>query len=398
MARKGRSVVIDPFDETQVLMDASEAEPMYSPAGDKSYYIWNGRKFPRVTKILEAAPGTGLMHYHGMMAALSAAGALVHGGLYVPKAAPNDARTDFEPDLDQIDQDDADFHELQAQLEQYVNAQAIRPLSHAEAISMACDWQNNMKAADRYRDHKGRIGSVAHYCKHDLAMGIRTQIPDVDYLMGIASSKNVVPDYVFARYEMLGKDREAVIRELAFDALPHALNVWDFIEDFRPEYEAVGLEAIVVNTKAEYAGSLDDYAWYRKSVWQEANDGKWPFDPGVNRALVLGDLKTSNKLARSARFQMAAYAKATFIGDFATCSETPIPEFDGLVAMHSVPGEGMKVSCFAKRHIDSLYEGFEGLNTWYRAISSMPRASQGRKDKAPVKGSRPSPIAIGRIA
>lgn len=380
----------DPFD---ILSDELAVQPpsLFARPSNGDDYIWNGMRLPRVTAILSAAPGQSLMHYYSKVAALAAAAALVHAGLYTPAVGASPVSGSPE-ELDEIP---TDADEIMAQLEKYVDCEPMRALSPADAIAQACNWADNMKAPDRYRDHKARIGSLAHLYKHYVALSGDMAPPTVERLAGMAEQNMVVPDDVFARFAQFGKTRDEVLLDLAHHALPHAQNVREFIEKFRPEYEAVGTEAMVGHRSVGYAGTLDDWAVYSQDRWRANMDGKWPFDPALSKARILGDLKTSNSLARTVRYQLAAYARAEFVGDFATQTEITLPEMHGVVALHSVPGEGIKLQAFSQSQVDVLFDGFAALTQWYQALRGMPRASAGRKATAPPKGHRPSPIATG---
>lgn len=407
MSRRQISVHYDPFDEDGQSMDVGQQQAQYQLAGDRPYYVWNGRKYPRVTKILDTAPGSHLINYAAKVAALCAAAPLIHSGLWTPPAKPEMAgRTPEYDAMDSMDHDEffledmpsheeANFAEIMAELEKYVDAEAMRTLTPEEAIARACNVFDNMKAPNRYRDHKGRIGSLAHYFKHEFSIGLRTEEPTIEYLTALAWSRNVVPEDVLERYASYGKDKESVLLDLAHHALPHCLNVWQFVQAFRPEYEMVGLEAVVVNTDEEYAGSLDDWAIYRQDVWREASDGKWPFDPAKKTVRLIGDLKTSNQLAKSVKFQLASYARASFVGLMADQTERALPEFDGMIAMHSRPVDGMKVVPWDQAAIDPCYAAFCNLNGYFRALTSLPRSKRGRQAKPAKKGERDCPIMVG---
>lgn len=389
--------VLDIFG-SEVNLDASANEPEYASAGDGKYYTWAGRKYPRVTSILAVAPGEHLMAYHAKVAALRAAAPLIHAGLLVPTSQPSARYLEFDA-LDEWDDvpnmDAAAALDTMAQLERYVDCEAMKMLSQEEAIAMACDWRSNMNEPFRYRDHKGRIGHVAHWAKADIAMGLRTSEPNVEYLASLTAAKMVWPEEVVQRYEDLGKTVDDMTLDLAHHALPHALNVWEFVQLYRPEYEMIGVEAVVINRDEEYAGTLDEIAIYRKDIWQDQNQGKWPFDHGVRRARLIGDLKTSNHLANSVRFQLAAYAKASFIGVMQDQTEHAMPEFDGMIALHSKPEEGMVVKTWGAHCIDPCFECFRGLNSYYRGLSNLPRSSRGRIDKPAPRGQRDCPIFVG---
>lgn len=382
--------VLDPFEDFESLDAANEPN---RPAGDDRDYIWLGQKLPRVTWYLGHCPGQHLLAYAGKTAALSAAFPLISAGLYTPGAQPPTRSLEYD-EWDDLDMDELAGNETQIQLEKYVDSFAMRPVDQDEAIRMACDWADHMRAQYRYRDHKARIGSLAHYYKHDLAMGL-TGAPTIDYLAALADQKVNWPSDVLERFARLGKSRDDCILDLAHHALPHARNVFDFVEAYKPEYEFIGLEAVVINRSCGYAGSLDELARYNRDRWRELNAGKWPFEPSLKSALLVGDLKTSNYLSNMTKFQIAAYRGAEFIALMADGTEHSVPETDGGIALHSKPDEGMRVTPYTAHLLDHAFEGFCALVEFVRCMQGMPRVSRGRKEKPAAKGDRDCPIFAG---
>lgn len=388
----------DPFDESAI---PKPSEPMFARAGDGKFYTWKGRKYLRVTHTIGMAPGQGLMSYHAKVAALTCAAWLVHGGLYTPPM-PTEAplRT---PEFDAMPngfdaedpEEDGALEALMAEIERYVDARPMLGITPERAIQGAVNWVSNMREPMRYRDHKGRIGSLAHLVRADIALGLRTSLPDVQYVAELASAKIGFDPAVLARYEALGKSKDDVILDLAFHALPHAVNFWTRHEAYRPEYEALGIESAVFSSQRDYAGSADGIGTYRKDLWQANNDGKWPFEPGLRKARVVEDDKTSNYLASSVRFQLGAYAAADFIGDYADFSEHPMPEIHGLVAWHSTPTGMSPPKAWGANCIQPFADTFLGLHDYVLGLMDLPRSSRGRKDKPQPKGQRDCPIFVG---
>ncbi len=387
--------VLDPF-EIEDSLESDSLEPLFKSAGDGRDYTWNGQRFPRVTWYLDQIASPHLMGWAGKMGALSAARPLIASGLYTPQACPGggieyDAMDSL---VDVPSQESAMDYETQAELEKYFDSEAMQIVDSHDALAMACDWRFHMKAQYRYRDHKGRIGSVGHFYKHNLALGLVTA-PTIEMLAELAYNKIAWPDDLLDRYAGYGKSKDDLSLDLAFHAMPHARNVFDFVELYRPEYEFSGLEACVISRLNLHAGTLDDWAIYDQARWREINSGRWPFDPAVRKARLIGDLKTSNLLKFEVRFQMAAYAKSDFVGLFADHTEQAMPEFDGMLALHSRPEEGMSIVPFGRHHIEPAYDAFCDLAKFVRARHNMPRVSRGRQEKTAPKGQRENPIFVG---
>lgn len=350
---------------------------MYAAAENGNCYTWAGRKYPRVTSILSVFPSDHLMAWAGKMGALSAAAPLVHAGL-------------FTPDMEST---------TMAELERYVDAEAMREISHAEAIDRACDWSDNMRAQFRYRDHKGRIGSVYHYCLYERALGLWDGRDVFEQVHAVSASRRIWVGHEDAllRYAEYGKEPSAVCLDLAHHALRYVERGLEFLERFRPEFEALGTESVVVHTGEEYAGTMDVAFRVQRSAFQEV-DLAWPF-VGQDSALLLGDWKTSNYLSGTVRFQLAAYARGSFIGMLDDHSEHSIPDVDGLAALHITPDEPVVPKIWAGRDkIDAFFEVFCAANSLYRGMQDLPRANAARRysePKPPKRGERVCPIQVG---
>lgn len=392
--------VRDPFVEHDELQ-ADESAPRFASAGDGRDYTWGGVRYPRVTWYLSHISNEYLMGYAAKVAALSAAKPLIDAGLIVPHTSEPDAKPydhgDVEFDLSELypSADEASQSQMMAEIEKYVSGFAMMPKTPGEALMMAVDYTRHMKAHLLYRDWKGHIGTVAHLFKAEYAMGLKTTAPDIDYLSNLAYQKVRLSPDMLSRFEQLGKKKHDVYLDLGYAALPHCQNVIDFVESYKPEYEFIGIEALVVNREMGYAGSLDEIANYRQDVWRELNSGKWPFDPSRKVARVVADLKTSNHLAHSVRYQLAAYRGAEFIGLLADGTENALPECHGAIALHSKPGEGIEMTPYHSDLLDHAFDAFCALVDFVRMSKGMPRITAGRKIQKAKRGERECPIMIG---
>lgn len=390
----------DPFMAATV---PTERPPYHAPEDGQSTYVWGGVEYPRVTTILGSATSPRLMMYHAKVAALRAAYSIIASGIYAPPVQPPFACTPS-PEYDPWEEEITDarggfmneeyWAETMAQLERYVDARAIRVMTPAEAMLDILDWKSIMREPERYRDHKSRIGRLAHHCLYDHALGHRVAESDLlDYLRGLTADLIKWPEELILRYAEKGKDLSHIVDDLCFHAIPHAKNVFAWIEKFQPEWETIGLEAVIINQDEEYAGTMDGIATYQKRHW-EAAGRRWDFDQGVNSVRLIDDLKSSNYLHGHVRYQMAAYARADFIGIMADRSEHAIPEVDGMLALHSDPEKGMQTRLWAGAEtIDSFFEGFRHLNAFFRSQHDLPKASRSRAylPPKPKKGERACP-------
>ena len=365
----------DPFaDEPLESVETSERSRR---AGDSNYYVWKGLKLPRVTTILGTCASESLCNWHGKTAALSAAAHLVHAGLFVP------------------DVDDP----IMAELEKYVDNQPMRQVTESEAIAAACHWQWNMREAHRYRDHKGRIGAIFHHAMFERALGIWDGKDVLGQAMRLAESPTIWAQHQAALSRMLdlGKTPEQVYTDLAHHSVPYIDEGLWFLDTFKPEILDAGLECMVINTGEEYAGTKDVDLRFTQANWEAAGYA-WPF-LGQRSAVVTGDWKTSNYLSDTTRYQLAAYARSSFIGMPDDESEHPILDVDGIMAIHVKPGERKPPRTWVGRDkIDAFFDVFCAMNFIYRSLSNLPRANAARAYTGPAKpkqlkrGERPCPI------
>jgi len=376
----------------------SETGLEYSRAGDGEYYTWAGRQYMRVTATLASVSGEYLMPWYAKMAALQAAAPLVHAGIFVP-------------DVDSPSG---------AELAKFIDSQPIRKLDPGQAVAEAADWAWNMKAAERYRDFRANVGTIGHQAFNERALGMPVPHDLLEYVHGIASEDRFWPEDVLERHYALGKTRKDVTLDLAYHALHGVKRAFAFIEAFKPDFHASGMEAVAINVDEEYAGTMDGAASFKKSIW-EAAGAAWPFGKGRDVALPLLDLKFTRKPPKTVRYQMAAYARSSFIGNMDTGEEIPHPEYDSMLCLWFYAEEGddpaadlhLAAKGFGETTmpdgrtlsghevIDLFYEDFCLLHAFVRSSKDLPRAARSRMFKAgsgqaaPKRGSRPFPVEIG---
>jgi hypothetical protein len=341
----------NPFDE-----ETKPERGEYSrPKDGQSTYVWKGIEYPRVTDILSIAPGNHLMSWYAKVASLRAAAWLVHAGLFTPPVE--------DP--------------MQAELEKWVDDEAIRIVDPVEAIKMACDWKFNMREAERYRDHAARIGSLGHHWVYNYALGVRISESDrIDWLKAEARNLKLIPKDVIERYEALGKDIDSVETDLAFHAVPHIESWLKWNEVFQPDWIAIGLEAVVINEEESCAGTCDGWAKFHKSAWEKSGMA-WPF-PNQS-ALLTGDLKTGSA-SKTHLMQVAAYSRSSYIALMGDQTEHPIPESEGMFIVYTKGVEQAKFKLYAGREaIDDGYDAFCGINAAYRIMHDLPKCSRIRK-------------------
>lgn len=327
------------------------------PKDGEDSYQFQGRAFPRVTTVLGTAASEHLYGWHAAEAAKEAALHLVHAGC--------------------VGSDE---------IRERAEARPPQSISMDEAHARVLNWQDNSKAAFRYRDHKGRIGSlVHHYAYHRTISGRPKNL--LTWLRAKALEPNTFPPDVIDRFRELGKDLEDLAADLAFRAQPYVESYEKWLDAFRPEFDGVGLEAFVANDEEEYAGTCDAWATFRRSVWSQ--HGPWEF-PG-DSARIVCDYKTSNSLSQDVVCQLAAYAFATAIVHEPSSTLLPVPEWDGVLALHLQDSGAMsKVRVWAsKSDVASAYEfGFLPLLERWRWTQNRPQPVKSRRAR---KAAAPKP-------
>ena len=336
--------------------------PYYAKRDRAGFYTWEGVQYPSVTTILSEAPGQHLMLWASKMAAMRAASLLVAAGIKPPEhLAQDDALADFCEGKDET-------------------------LTKAEALEKLFSWQHVMRESERYRDFKARIGSVTHHALYENALGVRVPAKDLeDYLRFVAIS---LGPGIWKDDDLTFKPSEEQVCELARLAAPYVLSAFEWVELDKPEWEAIGQEAVVISLNHGYAGTKDGRALLRS-----VNGVALP-EPKVYDL----DFKTSNSLAKSVRFQVEAYRHADFIGLMATGQTFPIDSSCGVAALHIGPhadhaqvsdefgtlaskAKIMGAKLWTADGNEEVFNGFLGLLAYYRATNNMPAWDQSRSKK-----------------
>lgn len=353
-------------------MAADPFEPKSKRAGDGDHYIIAGEKYPRVTSILDLAPGSHLLAWHAKEAALSAASiAYQLGG---------------DEDLD-----DAAVLEFREKRAPYSSR------SESDGLAEIRNWRSIMREAERYRDYRAWVGSTMHHAIYQFALGARIAGNElIEWLGALGQKENLVPEPSLARFEEYGVD---IYRKIAFDAKPYFESCVWFVETVQPEWLMNGLETCIYNPDEMYAGTADVVMNIDASRWESAGFCRLP----IPRVRLLGDWKSSKSLSKNVLYQMSAYAEAPLVHFMQTGESVPAMEVDGVVALHVTPFAEKPVTpkLWGRWNnpdpVTSAYLAFCNLNAWYRAINDMPRAERSRvlrepNPKAPKVGARPCPF------
>jgi hypothetical protein len=369
-----------------VLDPIAADQPYYARRNDAGFYTWEGVKLPSVTTIIGSAPGQYLMLWYAKRAAQDAAVQLMLAGIEPPS------------------------HD--EQLLDLLTGSTIPSLTKPEAVDAIFAWQHRMRAAERYRDHKARIGSVTHHAVYEHALGNRYGRSELeDYLRHIAISLNLW----YTPKDPEFRPTEAMVCEVANSALAYVLSAFEWIEKAQPEWEMIGQEAVVVHPEDEegvgYAGTVDFIAGFKQAVWEKHFE--WP-RTWCNEVKLVGDFKTSNSLAhRSVQAQIEAYRHAKFIGLVQSGETFPIPETDGIMALHIGPHASLAgvqdefgtleskakvigAKAYTWPGSEDTWRAFRGLCHWFRYTEEIPRAHEQRQRASAPRptpgGPRPAPF------
>ena len=255
--------------------------PFHAPRDGEDHYTVGEDRFVRVTAVTGQITGQHLLAWYSKMGSQKAASWLVQGGL-------------FPEDVD-VDEDLYRFTEEQAYLQ----------IEKDEAIRRALDWKSNMKEPERFRDERARVGQLGHLWHHHFAIG---QAPShhalLDWLTEKALGGSFLPSDMVERQEALGVGREKVAHDHAMQAVDRIRMLQKWFEDYRPEYHAVGMEAVVINEDEGYAGTCDGWARFQRRFWSQHRDWPWP---GREHCDVLIDLKFTKAMPHMVLPQMCAY-------------------------------------------------------------------------------------------
>ena len=350
------------------------AQPYYARRNPEGQYTWEGVKYKSVTTYLGYAPGSFLMTWYGKQAALKTASHLVQAGALVPPG-DDDVLIDFCRGL------------------------VSRELTLDQAIKECGDWRRNMIDAERYRDHKARVGSLTHHLIYETAIGQTTITnPDtqlLDYLRESAIrlhlwDKEKDPDFT---------PTEEMIDSVVGAAYAYAMSALEWMASANPVWTMIGQEAVVVRKDhgdgIAYAGTVDGHLTLTEKEYRGEWHPAWP----KNELSMYVDFKTSNALAhRSVQAQVEAYAHADIIGLVETGEEHPLPEADLVGALHIGPHAsslgvqdefgtlesktnqvGAKLYTYPRS--EETFEAFCGLVRWADYSDGIPRAHQQRQTR-----------------
>ena len=292
-----------------------QALPYYARPNDHHDYVWKGIEYPRVTSILGCVGKDVLYNWYAKMAA----------------------------------KENADW----------VEKVEMMLIKQSEANEKIKDWQHVMTAPIRYRDHKGRIGSIAHHYLYERAMGI----PLGDLRVWIFQT---IDRLQLVKREESNDDYASTLA-MAVEPYIDAIDAW--LMKFNPDWEAVGQEACVVNTEYGFAGTCDAIANFTRKTWPK--DMTWNFENDAVRLLV--DFKTSKNIDAMFYWQIEAYRHAEFVGLMNDGSEIELPPTDGSMILHIKPDTG--ISTLTSIPNEGVWEAFISLlhvyNTLQEKSSSM---------------------------
>lgn len=233
-------------------------------------------------------------------------------------------------------------------------------ISMEEAHDRIRNWQHTMTAAIRYRDHKAAIGSLTHHLAYERCLGLALPTNLTDHLLYHAHKLELANDEEYAL-------------QLAKDATPYVEGLFAWYEEFTPDIEVIGLEAMVVNEEHGYAGTMDMIATVK----------------GWGRRVI--DIKTSNRMADTFPMQVEAYRNAEFIGFPATGEKHEIGPTDGIAIIHVQPDKPPSEYLQTWDPNDDTYEAFLSARHLYGVINNMPKPNariRRTKPGAPKKESK----------
>ena len=354
-------------------VSAGEQLPYYARAGQTDSYIWEGEKYTRVTRILSEAPGQFLMNWYSSQSAMKCASHLYEAGL-------------------------VSIPEADEKLQEFCAGKTPRCITPEQAYVEILAWQMNMREPERYRDAKARIGSVVHHCLYRHALGDRISKEDrLDYLASIVDDLRLFYDP--ARPDWT--PTQSMVDTVAQASESYFLSAMDWIEKAQPEWEEIGLEAVVIHKETfdddgnsnqdQYAGTMDGKCRLLKANYEKW----WPWQWEGSSISPRMDFKTSNALPKSVQLQMEAYDRADFIGIVETGETFPIDPSDILGCLHIGPHPSMalvtdefgtlesrakQIGC--KFHTwpssEFTWQAFLGLCKYANWVHNVPRSQQQR--------------------
>ena len=283
-------------------------------------YTWKGVKYPSVTRVLDVFTSRNLQMWSAKMVAEECASIMQKG-------------------IDGI-------------------------IPAAEVREMIMDWQARMTAAIRYRDHKGRIGTLTHQFLYEKAIGLSIT-DDVVWM------HDKIDELGLAKHEGCG---DGYATTLAQSTEPYVMAAQGFLDRYKPDFEMIGLEATVINETFGYAGRMDGIMTLSKSKFPVNETWLWSDRPSVR---LTTDFKTSKEISPTYPLQLEAYRQAEFIGLIQDESETVVDMTDGTVVVHIKPDTGAKIISFPPD--DEKFEVFCMMNYILRSFENMPKPEKVKK-------------------
>ena len=292
---------------------------MFASRNNSGKYTWRGVEHPSVTKVLDQFGSDILRTWYAKMTAVECAETLQKG-------------------LDGI-------------------------LVKDEAISAVLDWQSRMTAPLRYRDHRGRIGTLTHHYLYERAIGVVI----TDDVLWMHDS---IDQLGLAKHEGCG---DGYATTLAQAAEPYIMASARWLDTYKPEFEMIGMEAMVVNETHGYAGRMDAIMRFRKDKWPLRETWLWD-GPSVR---LTGDFKTSKAISPTYGAQIEAYRNAEFIGLIEDESENQVEMTDGCAIIHIKPDTGAHILNYPPS--PELFEAFCCMRYVYGVFENMPAPAKVKK-------------------
>ena len=289
-------------------------------------------------------------------------------------------------------------------------------------ITRLKDWPTRMKAAERERDRKGRIGSLVHHALYSSSTGL--EFVDMEHLEGwlLREAKGLkMLDTLDEETGLVTEGEHNDYQRLAADALPYSVNALEWVKKYQPRWEMVGLEAmgakVLVPAEGEipsvgYAGTLDSIAWLRpkdflteKGKTGNAMRALHALYPDQEEVRVQIDFKTSNSISDTFVWQIEAYAEFDYI--LAENAEGDAI-LNGKRMAHYDPGQ-IQANCILHIKADEdcdllayprserVYEGFLSLMDAVNVLTD-PKKPKPMRLKLPPKEKAPPKRTHARVA
>ncbi len=338
--------------------------PVYARRNDTGFYTWDGKQYRSVTTFLSHySSGEHLLFWSAKMAA-----------------------QDCELQLDRLDRGE---------------------LAQEEAFAAIRNTGMRMRAAVRYRDFKGNVGSLVHHAIYHQSLGLTFETPEaIELWMEAEARKMRLLDTVDEETGDVSIGSDGDYSHMAQFAVPYFTSQTTWRNIWQPRFEMVGLEACIVSEKFGFAGTMDGIV--EMEVPDEASEkgntstGRFlravrelqaakvladPLDPCVDRycdnvVRLIIDFKTSKSISDTFRMQMEAYSRADFIGVMPGPGQPEplqyaIGDVDGLAILHMKP-DGTCV-LLGWPPSDRVWHGFLGLMDCVDSLAD---------DKAPLRVAR----------